>query len=259
MPDLRECDIHYNPQNIIDPTVDFIKFAELIKYKTPFSYLRYGDGEFRAILEYPGKNCDEHEYFTRMGKRLFDELVYIKTSSMIEKINIYVGLHGTWHQKEIQTLLFENNMVNTIHWVSMLITRFALEDLTLIPFLEEIKKTETPLVFIGNESHNVIAEALLCSSFIEIPYINAYLEIDNVINICKNLPGFFDIQMIFIACAGMPTEILLGTLRRLNNNHVYIDCGAVFDSIVGRKTRGYMRTDKNDELIKNVYLPLFNL
>ncbi len=54
----------------------FQKTLYNLTHNIHFSYARYGDGEWNAILGKadskgnPGKNCDNHKYFPDMGKRL---------------------------------------------------------------------------------------------------------------------------------------------------------------------------------------------
>ena len=47
---------------------------EKIKNNIPFSFTRWGDGEWIALSGGKGKNCDKHEYFSDMGKNLKDIL-----------------------------------------------------------------------------------------------------------------------------------------------------------------------------------------
>ncbi|MEF8811131.1 MAG: hypothetical protein V5A47_09435, partial [Bacteroidales bacterium] len=53
---------NFSYKDLIDNLID----------REPFAFARYGDGEWNAIFGKDGTNCDGHEYYEDMGKRLAD-------------------------------------------------------------------------------------------------------------------------------------------------------------------------------------------
>lgn len=49
---------------------DFNTLLSFLRKRNPFSFSRFGDGEWFAILRRSGSNCDGHTYFPSMGKAL---------------------------------------------------------------------------------------------------------------------------------------------------------------------------------------------
>ncbi|KKK82408.1 hypothetical protein LCGC14_2803700, partial [marine sediment metagenome] len=50
-------------------------FENLIEKEIPFSFPRYGDGEFSSILGYSGKNCDGVRYTEELRNSLLETLI----------------------------------------------------------------------------------------------------------------------------------------------------------------------------------------
>ena len=51
-------------------------FQDMLEKKIPFSFVRYGDGEFASILGYPGQNCDGVAYTSALQSALLQTLKY---------------------------------------------------------------------------------------------------------------------------------------------------------------------------------------
>jgi hypothetical protein len=93
--------------------------------------------------------------------------------------------------------------------------------------------------------HADAARVLGCRHVL-IPPRDCYLVLDEVRERCRfRGPG------LVIACAGMATECLFGRLYPENPRGSYVDCGHIFDAILGRPTRQY--TIENHDDILAVY------
>lgn len=45
-------------------------FTDRLRHRQPFTFVRYGDGEWNAIFKVRGQNCDGHKYFDDLGDAL---------------------------------------------------------------------------------------------------------------------------------------------------------------------------------------------
>jgi hypothetical protein len=56
-------------------TCDIAMFTELIRQDRPPHVGRFGDGEMRCALNFPGANCDRHDYSRSLGQALLNALI----------------------------------------------------------------------------------------------------------------------------------------------------------------------------------------
>ena len=91
-----------------------------------FSLARYGDGEFNAILEKPGANCDGHAYYPSMGLEL--------GLTLNSRPPYYLGLHQSAKiQHETISWLRHNDLID-ITFVSNAVFHVPLRDGLFNPF-----------------------------------------------------------------------------------------------------------------------------
>lgn len=262
----------YNPADVIDQQINITHFQNHIKNNEPFTYIRFGDGEFRAILlhEHPDwresrnwiKNCDNHIYDPDMCRELYECILELPKFKYLT--TLYVGLHGTWHQEEIQEFIVTHDLKDKLHWVSMIIPELAIYKDTLLPFLEEVRNKDTLKILIANDTLNPIA-VKLNAKHIVIPRVNCYSKIDDIMKTLesdiyshyniKNKDSIFeDIpKPIIIVCASMASEAIIYRLLKYNPEGQYIDMGSVFDAMVGIRSRGYTKNDEKYKKIQEVY------
>ena len=53
-------------------------YIQLLKDKKPFSFTRWGDGEWGCAFGATGANCDSHIYFPEMKKGLNEAIIHPK-------------------------------------------------------------------------------------------------------------------------------------------------------------------------------------
>ena len=80
-------------------------YVDKLKRNVPFSFSRYGDGEWNAILGKPGMNCDGHEFFPEMGKLL--------KQTVLNPLDYFYAIQGAALRGEGKriSLLLKNNML----------------------------------------------------------------------------------------------------------------------------------------------------
>ncbi|MBP8137467.1 MAG: hypothetical protein KAY61_04620, partial [Candidatus Eisenbacteria bacterium] len=58
-------------------------FVTPLEKGEPYSFTRFGDGEWYAILGAPGANADGHQYFPQLGSDLREVLVTVRVRARV--------------------------------------------------------------------------------------------------------------------------------------------------------------------------------
>lgn len=234
---------YYHPGKIIDFNIKLDEFARRINKGNFFSYLRYGDGEFKAMFGDKGENCDQHKYYPEMGRNLIEAIINLPF-----KEELFFGLHGRWDQDRIQKFIVDNGLKNTRHWIGNIIFENGLIDGTVNHFTEALIKYKKQIVVVGPKRINEVAK-VFGGEHVVIPEINCYSMTKPIIETLKS----FAIKgnTIFLFSASMASEHWINELYKVNKNNWYIDCGSFWDGICGKKVRGYQNNDKYVKIIEN--------
>jgi hypothetical protein len=237
---------------LIDTVVNPDTFAGHLRDGEPFAYLRYNDGEWLSILGHRGRNADEHDFFPEtLGPDLRLSLDYL-AGLWPENDRLYAGLHAVFFQDAIRRHLVEHEIINRIRWVGDNLFAQGLYDFSTYRFLQAIKAYEGPKVLVANGTLSPVAAGLGCRHVV-IARENCYLNFDRIRSACAfRGPG------LLICCAGMTSECLIHRAHEDNPQGSYVDCGHIFDALVGIRSREYTR-DNGDgilQLLDEHYAPL---
>lgn len=218
-------------EGVEDSKVTYGKILTMLQAKVPFSFSRWGDGEFNAILGNNPKNhnCDMHEYFSDMGERLqrilwsFTE--YVKPQPYIMGLQPLSLSHS--RALEVQKLIDGLN----IKWVNADTLHNASIDERLKRFFEVLKTRK--VVLIGPKHLEFFK-----TTHLVIPDLNCWKVYEGV----KEQVNKFIWQnpkenVIFLLCASMMSEVLIHDFKDVGCT--FIDCGSVLDPYAGVKSRSY--------------------
>ena len=205
-------------------------YADMILEKTPFSFSRYGDGEFTCMFSPgTGKNCDKHKYFDGLSRDLlmaFNECV---------KSNLYfIGIQRLAMSimgQKIEALVGNSNIA--FH-DSDVFHRANHETYGLAPLIDALKSVD--LIMVGPAHLAPVAKNLGAIQFVEVPLMNCYLEIDSIQErISKAIPKHKYVCVAF--SSGMPTNVMI---HRLHNSEIsLLDLGSIWDPYMGILSRRY--------------------
>ena len=221
---------------------DIQYYVNKINSNTPFSYSRYGDGEWNAILEKPGQNCDGHEYFPEMGKRLKEAIL-----NPLDYIYAIQGAALRGDGKKIALLLKHNNV--TLSWHNSDIFHYANIDGRLFPLIAALRKK--PVALIGPAHLKKLKETCFgYDTFLEVPPKNCYNHLDkikqDIISYGTDKKG-----VVYSFSASMPANILIHELfPLLGRDNWLIDFGSLWDIYVGVKSRGHYDSDEWEATIR---------
>jgi len=222
--------------------LNYNKVLENLKNNIPFSYARYGDGEWNAILGkvdnngMPKANCDNHKYFPQMGKRL--------KQIIDNKPNYYIGLQSLAKKQntgkpEFDRLIKKNKWCNT-----EIFTKASING-NLHMFFDVLKGKK--IIFVTNKHTSDNLNEFFHAP-VYVPEINCWNEYDRILSdINKNIKkhDVLRTNIIILYSASMMANVLIGDIYAANGNTItQIDTGSVFDPYVGRNTRSYHKNLK---------------
>jgi hypothetical protein len=205
-------------------------FVAKLQKGIPFSFSRFGDGEWSAILGDSGENCDGHRYFPELGRDLGTAL-----------INKQDYLYGMQYRavKNLGWGIFKYVRRNRIHmqWHDADVFHYCDNAGTLFPLVRQLRTMR--VVVIGPSHLRRLTENVFTyDHFIEVPPKNCYLEKNRIRDEVKayyekNGPALFSFS------ASMTTNVIIHELFPLMGPTCWLlDLGSLWDSYVGVDSRG---------------------
>lgn len=194
----------------------YLDLIDKIESFEPFSFSRYGDGEFNCMFGKAGANCDGHEYFEDLGERL--NHAFLNPRGIIA-----VQRYGYEQYKD---------QLGANVWADADILHRASIEGKLHMFHEALQGNEVVLV---GPKH--LREFRIYDEFIEVPLRNAWKDYFCILQQLKWTIGEGDIVLY---CCGMMAEVLIWDMYK--DYYTQIDCGSLFDPYVGVMSRQYHKT-----------------
>jgi hypothetical protein len=195
------------------------KLCKMLETGKNFKFARYGDGEFNCMFGKVGRNCDQHEYFPELGRRL---------NKAFLQANYILGI-----QPLALTLLYKENIL----------TKSSGKDIVNADVFHNasIDKQLPRLIKAIDRRHVIIVGPAHLSRFfnavhIVIPELNCWNNYEQVKSeITFHIDGV--LNAVVILCASMMSEVLIDDFK--DEPHTFIDAGSVFDPYCGVKSRRY--------------------
>lgn len=202
-------------------------YVEQLKNNHPFSFVRYGNGEWDCILKKYHK--------TRSGSQTFTpnlQAALIRSLTHPVSINYYRAMQsvsflqrvGLW--SEITQFL----QYNKNKWYDAEILHKASRKGKLFPFIDEIQKKK--LVIVGPQW---LKKLPFDFKFIPVVSKNCWSTYNCLFDSLKH-----EIESVILFSAGPTTKVLISTLFPIVGKTSYlIDCGSMWDPFCGVKSRRY--------------------
>jgi len=253
----------YDPVAIIDHSVDLRTILGHLVAGEPCVYAKAGEGEFRTALGFAAC-ASTHWLLPGMAEHMRQSL---KRFAVGRDSRVYVALHEEWYQQEIQPFVVEHGLLERMHWVSQSIWQRAIANFALLEFVGYLKTRQTwqyflpkPVV-VGNVNHVPLAESI-CGIQVQIPPTDCYLNYYDILRECRRLSE--ERPRLFLFMAGPVSELLIADLYKEHPEHVYLDCGHIWDAMMPdqsmldiRSSYSTKRSDSVMRLLEQVYRPLF--
>ncbi len=211
------------------------QFLQKLKDKEPFTFSRFGDGEFASLLnlrpEIGQKNADGHEFFPDMGEALANVLK--------SKPEYYVGMQRFAREdrypEQIEKFLNDNDL-NGLNWVNADVWHHASIHGDFEEFFEALKTRS--VVFVA-PAYLKSLNKFSCG-FVTVADQNCWFSRQDVINEIKSKWVNTRENVVFIFCASMPAKVMIHELyQEFGKQHTFLDAGSVFDPYVGKASRSY--------------------
>lgn len=190
-----------------------------------FSFSRFGDGEWKAIMGVNGMNCDKHIYFKDMGDALHNVL--------INNPKYDIGLQPLAYR------IFKNVIDDYISYYNLtfcdsdILHKASIKGL-LESFFDAIKNRNIMLIA---PSRLMFLREINLKVGITIPEINCWNSYKDTLR--KILEEITD-DMVLLYSSSMMSNVLIDDVYNIHQNKVtQIDCGSLFDPYINLSTRSY--------------------
>lgn len=219
----------------------FDRFLKKIADKEPFSFSRFGDGEWASLLQMEDErrtNTDGHTYFKDMGEALVNVLK--------SKPNYYLGMQrfarDERYPEEIDSFL-DKHSLKELNWVNADVFHHASIKGYFEQFFDVIEKLDCPVILVGPKYLEDLIWRFGFATHIQIPEKNCWLKRDDIMNeVNYHLANCSEEleSAIVLFVASMPANYMIDELyKKYGADHTFIDCGSVFDPYCGQVKRGY--------------------
>jgi len=205
-------------------------FSDKIVAGEVFSFSRYGDGEWSAMLGKKGANCDGHSYLPAMGKELKVSVAKPRPKPLIYGIQ---NMSARKMADKIRPFLKKDFEYD---WADSDVFHYASWNEKLYPMVEALRGKKVCHVGPDYLVRKPLG-FLTTAGRVSIPKRNCYKHKkrikDGIIHYAK--PG-----VVFAMCASMLTEVLIWELfPQIGKTSWMIDFGSVWDPYVKNPTRRY--------------------
>jgi hypothetical protein len=208
-------------------------YVGLLASDKPFSFVRYGDGEWSAILGRSGANCDGHEYFPKLGRRLCaalaDQYPYFYALQ-------YYGLK--LDGRAIADYIRQGRISVAFHNADI----FAFANVLgrLNPFIEALRNR--PVAIVGPAHLKNLSHVFPVAQFFEVPSRNCFLAADDITNSIREW-GMRRDGVVYSFSASMAANVMIHDLYpSLGQMNWLLDLGSLWDIYAGVKSRGWFQS-----------------
>lgn len=219
-------------------------YADKLARGVPFSFARFGDGEWMAILGRTGANCDGHRYFPELGQRLREAATedrgytYGIQRSSVRKDGAAIAAFLRRHEVRRQ-------------WRNADVFHYASRDGMLFPLVEQLRRMEVVVV---GPAHlrSLDCRVFRYTHFVEVPARNCFLELRRIKNEILRW-GRDRSSVVYSISASMAANLLVHDLVPIiGKSNWLVDFGSLWDVYAGRASRRYMGTISHETIEKNL-------
>lgn len=232
--------------------VPLSRYVDRLKNDKYFSFVRYGDGEWKAILgkgDRAGRAQRNTEEFRRDSKLTFLE--------SCGSSGVYFGMQNyALRQKMFQTAIprfLQENSIG-IRWVNADVFHYASRDGKLAPLIGEIRRKNVVVIGPGF-LRGLQKRAFKYRKFIEVAARNCHSQKREVMNAVLATQKELGHGALYSFSVGPSAEVFIPPLFNKAPQNFFIDFGSLWDVFCGRRSRGYtMNKEKytNDILKRNL-------
>jgi hypothetical protein len=207
------------------------RYVDLMRAGAPFSFSRFGDGEWSAVFGKEGKNCDGHEYFPALGNDL--------RQALLGPLPYFYAMQPRaikTEGREIRSFLLSHRV--RIEWHDSDVFHNANGAGRLYPFVRQLRNMK--VVLVGPAYLRAIRETVFdYAHFIEVPHTNCYEKKDSLLAEILEYARSSG-PAVFAFSASMTANVLIHDLfPRLGATCWLLDLGSLWDVYAGNNSRLY--------------------
>lgn len=207
-------------------------YVAMLHNRHPFTFVRYGDGEWLAMLGAEGRNCDGHPYYPQLGADL-------RAAVKAQRGYMYaIGPKATHLEgNPVERWLADRGI--DILWHSTEVWLEASLQGKLAPLVKELRRSD--LLYVGPGHLAKLMRRAAAARYYEVPAKDCYSHVDRIVaELDTELE--LDPPRVVGFSAGMTTNVIIDRLYPKWGSRIsMIDFGSVFDVYAGVKSRKYMR------------------
>jgi len=209
-------------------------YVEKLARGEPFSFARYGDGEWNAILGVKGANCDGHEYFPTLGAALRGAIerplpyYYAMQRSALRDMGLRIARFLEKHRGAVR------------RWHDADVFHRASGKGLLFPLVRQLRCMD--IVIIGPPHLRPLSDGVVpYRHFIEISPRNCFVAADDI-RAQALAYGQGRRGIVYAFSASMTANVIIHDLfPQLGGSNWLIDFGSLWDAFAGAPSRGYQR------------------
>ena len=222
-------------------------YVDRISNNEPFSFVRYGDGEWSAAILHNRARTGTGSHSLTIPQMVRDLQRSLTSIYQVDSYFVATRPNAVAQNPLIERWLLVNTPKGT-QWNECRIFCQASMRATLNPFITALRNLEIPLVFVGPDWLRGLKDVAFPKAlFIEVPHLDCY-HAKAALNLqVRKMPK----PALISFSAGPAAKILIHELFPLLGNRSFmLDLGSLWDVYVGRYTRGYHRHRMNAEIIE---------
>lgn len=204
-----------------------------LRSEEPFSFSRFGDGEFAAIFGVEGANVDGHSFYPDLGARLRD-VVERKPDYMMGLQTQALLAHGALPIRALSPGI-DWVLADSLHNASM--------EGCLGSFFDAIQRRKAALV--GPQHLYEFSEAKGWAH-ISVPSKNCWEQYDSILERLQEEVSGAGLVVLF--AASMMSNVLIDDMYASWPANTYLDVGSVLDPYAGVCSRAYHKELNSDPL-----------
>lgn len=211
--------------------------SELADPRKPFTFSRWGDGEWRSLLGLGANyaNCDGHHFFPEMGLQL-QQVLQAKPVYRLGMQSLAVKLF----KAKIEAFL-QRHALTKLTWYDADVFHKAAIYNKLDKVVEAVSKRKVLLV--GPAHLRKVPFPVW--KYVQVQSKNVYQQLNSILMQLFEILANETEPLLISVSASMPAEIIVDELyKRHGGKHTIIDFGSLWDQLVGVKSRSYMRAKR---------------
>ena len=233
-------------------------YAEEILSGMPFTFVRYGEGEWRTVVpKVPHKN------FSHPRERTHFKTIWNDPKSGAEEMlrGAVLNHHdherywtAMWHFRHLNHYnwlvpikKWQDKNLGDVTWHDGYVWRRAIEGGRFGPIVHALREQRLPIVVVGPEALAELKDRLPIADHIVIHRWAAYYQMFEIEDAMRAQP-----PSLFILCGGGPVKIIANKLfPDIGEESTMIDFGASWEGLLGHIARRYFKRIKPGTLRRN--------